>query len=82
MFERSQVIGDAVEEDKKRLEEAFVVGPGGTQAPRAWSGFNSAREKEARKRKYGEQQVITRAKQALDPLARRLGDGPYFFGDK
>ncbi|ORY26319.1 hypothetical protein BCR39DRAFT_258419 [Naematelia encephala] len=70
--------GDAWEEDQKRQNEAFVAGPGGTLAPRAWSGWRAGRELEERRRRFGEEE---RAKAVLDPLERRLGSGMYFFGD-
>jgi sorting and assembly machinery component 37 len=39
----------------KRLEDSFVVGPGGTKTDRAWSGWNSGRETAERQRKFGEE---------------------------
>ncbi|WVQ79610.1 hypothetical protein IAT38_001710 [Cryptococcus sp. DSM 104549] len=74
-------VGDAADEDRKRMEEEFVVGPGGTVAPRAWNGWRSGQEVEKRKRKWGEQQLESRVKTVFDPLTRRLGDDTYFFGD-
>lgn len=50
-------LGDAEDEDRKRQEEQFVVGPGGTTTPRAWTGWRSGQETEKRRRKWGEQQV-------------------------
>jgi sorting and assembly machinery component 37 len=50
-------IGDAVAEDRKRVEEVMIVGPGGTVAPRAWSGWRAGREAEERKQKFGEEEV-------------------------
>lgn len=44
------------EETQKRLEDTMIVGPGGTQAPRAWS-WKSGRESVERKRKFGEEAV-------------------------
>ncbi|OXH00499.1 hypothetical protein C370_07303 [Cryptococcus neoformans A1-35-8] len=73
--------GDAVEEDQRILEEKFITGPGGTVAPRAWTGWRSGQEAEKRRRKWGEQQLDTRIKAAFDPLARRLEGKNYFFGD-
>ena len=48
--------GELSEEDRKRLEEV-VKGPGGTVAPRAWSGWRSGKEFEERKRQRGEEEV-------------------------
>ncbi|ODO05059.1 hypothetical protein I350_05672 [Cryptococcus amylolentus CBS 6273] len=73
--------GDAVEEDQRILEEKFITGPGGTVAPRAWTGWRSGQEAEKRRRKWGEQQLDTRIQSAFDPLARRLEGKNYFFGD-
>jgi len=50
-------VGDAIAEDRKRLDESMVVGPGGTVAPRAWSGWRSGREVEERRQKRGEEEV-------------------------
>ncbi|WWD17008.1 hypothetical protein CI109_101444 [Kwoniella shandongensis] len=74
--------GDAADEDRKKLEEAFVVGPAGTLAPRAWSGWRAGRDMENRRRQWGEQELEKRVKGVLDPLVRRLGEEPYFFGDR
>ncbi|WVW84263.1 hypothetical protein I302_106293 [Kwoniella bestiolae CBS 10118] len=74
--------GDAVDEDRKRLDEAFVVGPAGTLAPRAWSGWTAGRDAEERRRKWGEQELEQKIKSVFDPIMRRLGDGLYFFGDR
>ncbi|ODN88855.1 hypothetical protein L198_06657 [Cryptococcus wingfieldii CBS 7118] len=73
--------GDAVEEDQRILSEKFITGPGGTVAPRAWTGWRSGQEAEKRRRQWGEQQLDTRIKAAFDPLARRLEGKNYFFGD-
>jgi hypothetical protein len=54
-------IGDAVAEDRKRLEETMVVGPGGTVAPRVWSGWRAGREAEERRQKFGEEEVSLRS---------------------
>nr|ODN96631.1 hypothetical protein L204_03339 [Cryptococcus depauperatus CBS 7855] len=75
-------IGDAIDEDRKRSEEQFIVGPGGTVTPRAWSGWRSGQETEKRHRKWGEQQLEARIKTALDPISRRLGNRSFFFSDK
>ncbi|OCF31951.1 hypothetical protein I316_06334 [Kwoniella heveanensis BCC8398] len=74
--------GDAADEDRQKLDEAFVVGPAGTMAPRAWSGWRAGRDMEDRRRKWGEQELEKRIKGVFDPLVRRLNDGPYFFGDR
>jgi sorting and assembly machinery component 37 len=50
-------LGDASEEDQRNTEDAFVVGPGGTMAPRAWSGWRAGQEFEARRRQWGEDEV-------------------------
>ncbi|TYJ52069.1 hypothetical protein B9479_007326 [Cryptococcus floricola] len=73
--------GDAVQEDQRILEEKYITGPGGTLAPRAWTGWRSGQEAEQRRRKWGEQQLDTRIKAAFDPLARGLEGKTYFFGD-
>jgi len=49
--------GDAVEEDRKRLEESIIVAPGGTKTERKWSGWNAGREAAERSRKFGEEKV-------------------------
>ncbi|WVR06774.1 hypothetical protein IAU60_003809 [Kwoniella sp. DSM 27419] len=74
--------GDAADEDRQRLDEAFVVGPAGTLAPRAWSGWRAGRDLENRRRHWGEQELEKKIKGVLDPLARRLGDRSYFHGDR
>ncbi|WVF71137.1 hypothetical protein IAT40_005934 [Kwoniella sp. CBS 6097] len=74
--------GDAADEDRQKLDEAFVVGPAGTLAPRAWSGWRAGRDMEDRRRKWGEQELEKRVRGTFDPLVRRLKDGLYFFGDK
>ncbi|KAK8864682.1 hypothetical protein IAR55_001934 [Kwoniella newhampshirensis] len=74
--------GDAADEDRKKLEDAFVVGPAGTMAPRAWSGWRAGRDMESRRRRWGEQELDKRVKGVLDPIARRLGEQTYFFGDR
>ncbi|WVQ99734.1 hypothetical protein IAU59_006876 [Kwoniella sp. CBS 9459] len=74
--------GDATDEDRQRLDEAFVVGPAGTLAPRAWSGWRAGKDMEDRRRKWGEQELEKRIKTVFDPLVRRLKDRPYFFGDR
>lgn len=51
------MIADLAEEDRKRLEEVYVQGPGGTIAPRAWSGWRAGREFEERKKQRGEEEV-------------------------
>ena len=48
--------GDSAEEDQKRFDETFIVGPGGTLAPRQWS-WRSGIESEKRKKEWGEQDV-------------------------
>lgn len=50
-------VGDLVEEDRRKLEQTFVHAPGGTVAPRAWSGWNAGKEFEARRRKRSEEEV-------------------------
>lgn len=50
-------LGDAEDEDRKRQEEQFIVGPGGTTTPRAWTGWRSGQETDKRRRKWGEHQV-------------------------
>ncbi|WOO81215.1 Metaxin-1 [Vanrija pseudolonga] len=74
--------GDAAEEDRKRLEDSFVVGPGGTKTDRAWSGWNSGRETAERQRKFGEETILQRARTAFDPLVRKLGRDKFFFGSR
>ncbi|KAK6909796.1 hypothetical protein I203_103818 [Kwoniella mangroviensis CBS 8507] len=74
--------GDAVDEDRKRLGEAFVVGPAGTLAPRAWSGWTAGRDAEERRKKWGEQELEKKIKSVFDPIVRRLGDELYFFGNR
>ncbi|WWC62209.1 uncharacterized protein I303_104804 [Kwoniella dejecticola CBS 10117] len=74
--------GDAADEDRQRLDEAFVVGPAGTLAPRAWSGWTAGRDMEERRKKWGEQELEKKIKGVLDPIVRRLGDKLYFFGDR
>ena len=71
-------IGDAVDEDRKKLDETFVAGPGGTMAPRAWSGWRSGREFAERKKEWGEEELKVRVRGVLDPLARRWKDGLLF----
>lgn len=57
--------GDLADEDRKRLEEVYVQAPGGTKAPRAWSGWNSGKEFEEKRRKLGEEEVgVSRMDQA------------------
>ncbi|ADV23740.1 Hypothetical Protein CGB_H0470W [Cryptococcus gattii WM276] len=73
---------DAEDEDRKRQEEQFVVGPGGTTTPRAWTGWRSGQETEKRRRKWGEQQLEQKIRAIFDPLARRLGEKTYFFGQR
>lgn len=51
------LLADLADEDRKRLEEVYVQGPGGTVAPRAWTGWRSGREFEDRRRKRGEEEV-------------------------
>ncbi|KAE8539169.1 hypothetical protein D1P53_004259 [Cryptococcus gattii VGV] len=75
-------IGDAGDEDRKRQEEQFVVGPGGTTTPRAWTGWRSGQETEKRRRKWGEQQLEQKIRAIFDPLARRLSEKTYFFGQR
>jgi sorting and assembly machinery component 37 len=70
--------GDAAEEDRKRVEDNFVSGPGGTMAPRAWTGWRAGAEFAERRKKVGEEELVRRARGVLDPLARRLKGG-YFF---
>ena len=53
------------DEERARLDEAFVLGPAGTMAPRAWSGLRSGAEAEGTRRKFGEEEVS-------DPLTSRL----------
>ncbi|KAL1411381.1 hypothetical protein Q8F55_002337 [Vanrija albida] len=72
--------GEAAEEDQKRLEESFVIGPGGTKTDRAWSGWRAGREAAERKRKFGEETILQRARGAFDPLVRKLGQNKFFFG--
>ncbi|WWC89005.1 uncharacterized protein L201_003922 [Kwoniella dendrophila CBS 6074] len=74
--------GDAADEDRQRLDEAFVVGPAGTLAPRAWSGWSAGKDMEERRRKWGEQELEKKIKSVFDPIVRRLGDESYFFGNK
>lgn len=84
--------GEAADEDRKRLEDTVVVGPGGTQAPRAWSGWRSGKETADRQRKFGEEAVCTRchrshrshqlrqrARDTFDPLVRKIGQNRYFY---
>lgn len=48
---------DLADEDRKRLEQVYVQAPGGTVAPRAWSGWRAGKEYEERRRKRGEEEV-------------------------
>ncbi|OWZ35092.1 hypothetical protein LQV05_005965 [Cryptococcus neoformans] len=75
-------VGDAEDEDRKRQEEQFIVGPGGTTTPRAWTGWRSGQEMDKRRRKWGEHQLEQKIKAIFDPLARRLGKKAYFFGEQ
>ncbi|WWC69888.1 uncharacterized protein I206_103831 [Kwoniella pini CBS 10737] len=74
--------GDAADEDRQRLDEAFVVGPAGTLAPRAWSGWTAGRDMEERRKQWGEKELENTIKRVFDPLVRRLDDKSYFFGDR
>lgn len=47
-------------------------------APRAWSGWRSGREYAERRKQWGEEELKTRARGVLDPLARRWKDGYLF----
>jgi sorting and assembly machinery component 37 len=72
--------GDAVDEDRKRLEDSFVVAPGGTKTERKWSGWNAGREAAERSRTFGEEKIRVRAQTAFQPIARKLGSDKFFFG--
>lgn len=50
--------GDAVDEDRKRLEDTVIVAPGGTKTERKWSGWNAGRLQAERSRQFGEEKVI------------------------
>ena len=39
------------------MDDAFVMGPAGTMAPKAWSGWRSGSEAAARRKKFGEEEV-------------------------
>ncbi|CAD6583816.1 MAG: hypothetical protein TREMPRED_003658 [Tremellales sp. Tagirdzhanova-0007] len=74
--------GDEVENSRGVMDDAFVMGPAGTMAPKAWSGWRSGSEAAARRKKFGEEELIKIAKGVFEPLERRLGSTPYFFGDR
>lgn len=74
--------GDIKEEDQKRLDESFVVGPGGTKVPRKWSGWHAGKEIAERRRKFGEQELAKRYDAVFAPLVRKLGKGKFFYGSK
>ncbi|BEI85533.1 hypothetical protein CcaverHIS002_0509340 [Cutaneotrichosporon cavernicola] len=73
---------DDTDAQRKKLEDSVVVAPGGTQTQRAWSGFRSGREVAERQRKFGEEALRQHAYAAFDPLARKLGESRYFYGNK
>jgi len=50
-------LGDLADEERAKMEDAFVVGTAGTIAPKAWSGFFSGREASRRRTKFGEEEV-------------------------
>ena len=60
------------------MEDSFVSGPGGTMAPKAWNGWRAGTEFAERRRKWGEEELVKRARGLFDPLARRLGEGNFF----
>lgn len=60
------------------MEDNFVSGPGGTMAPKAWTGWRAGTEFAERKRKWGEEELVKKARGVFDPLARRLRDGEFF----
>lgn len=74
--------GDAVDEDRKRLEESIVVAPGGTKTERKWSGWHAGREAAERTRLFGEEKIRVRVKAAFEPLGRKLGKDQFFFGTR
>ena len=39
------------------MDDAYVVGPAGTMAPKAWSGWRSGPAADVRRRKFGEEEV-------------------------
>lgn len=74
--------GDLREEDQRRLDESFVVGPAGTKVPRGWGGWHAGRERAERRRKFGEGALRKRYDAVLRPLARKLGTAKYFYGNR
>lgn len=88
VVQSAKLLGDAQDADGSRrtpLDESFIVGPAGTKAPRAWSGWRSGREAEKRQRLRGEEELRVRARRILGVLERRLGGRPvpsYFFGNR
>jgi sorting and assembly machinery component 37 len=78
-------LGGEVEETATSGESVLddtVIAPGGTKAPRAWAGWRAGREAADRKRVFGQEKVRVRARTALEPIARQLGEGAYFFGNR
>lgn len=73
-------LGDLREEDQKKLDESFVVGPAGTKVPRGWSGWHAGREIAERRRKFGEASLRERYEAAFRPLSRKLGKQKFFYG--
>lgn len=74
-------LGGLHDGEEKRSEQDEVVAPGGTTIPRGWAGWGAGKEIEKRKRAFGEEELVRRARVVLDILARRVGEG-YFTGDK
>jgi len=47
-------------------------------APKAWTGWRAGTEFAERRRKWGEEELVKRARGIFDPLARRLREGDFF----
>ncbi|KAL7422032.1 hypothetical protein Q5752_003805 [Cryptotrichosporon argae] len=76
---RLRAVGLGVADDEPAPD--VVTGPQGTTAPLAFS-WTAGRAAAARRRDFADDALRTRAHAALDPLARRIGRGRFFFRDR